>query len=308
MRRENFTFVGANGQDVFTWCWNTADIPLGIIQIFHGMAEHAERYNDFAVYMNTEGFAVYACDQRGHGRTGELNHSSNHVGNEGFDGIVEDQKLLSKLIWDKYPDIPLYILGHSFGSFVAQEYIKHNSSDISGVILSGSCMMKGTEVKAGYVAAMLSLIFGRGRPNKLLDKLSFGSYNKAIENTVCKFSWLSRDEDQVKKYETDNFCGNIMSTNFFYCFFKGLNRLYDFNCTDKIPKTLPIYIMSGESDPVGKYGVGVKKLHAWYKTLGIIDLQFKLYQDGRHEMLNELNREEVYRDISAWLQKLGSSK
>lgn len=302
MDRESITFKGANGQDVFTWCWNTIDKPLGILQIFHGMAEHAERYDDFAGYLNTMGFAVYACDQRGHGRTGEMNKSSCHLDNDGFNGIIEDQKLLSKLIQERNPGIPIYALGHSFGSFVAQEYIKRYGNEISGVILSGSCMMNGPEIKAGYAAAMLSLIFGRRRPNKILDKLSFSSYNKAIENPASKFSWLSRDENQVKKYEADSFCGNIMSTNFYYYFFKGLNRLYDADSADKIPKDLPIYIMSGDSDPLGKYGVGVAKLHKWYNTLGIIDLQFKLYQGGRHEMINETNRSEVYQDISSWLQ------
>lgn len=303
MSQESFTFKGKNGQDVFTWCWGANDKPQGILQIFHGMAEHAERYGDFAGYMNTKGFTVYACDQRGHGRTGEMNKSSCHLDNDGFNGIIEDQKLLSKLIQEKHPGIPLYVLGHSFGSFVAQEYIKRYGGDISGVILSGSCMMNGPEVKAGYVVAMMSLIFGRRRPNKLIDKLSFGSYNKTIQDAASKFSWLSRDEDQVKKYEADSFCGNVMSTNFSYFFFKGLNRLYDADHANKIPKNLPIYIMSGESDPVGKYGAGATKLHEWYKTLGIKDLQFRLYQGGRHEMINESNRVEVYLDISVWLQK-----
>lgn len=303
MGRENFTFKGANGGDVFTWCWSTEDKPVGMLQIFHGMAEHAERYDDFAGYMNTKGFAVYACDQRGHGRTGETNKSSCHIDNDGFNGIIEDQKLLSKLIQEKHPGTPLYVLGHSFGSFAAQEYIKHYGDNILGAILSGSCMMKGPDVKAGYIIALLSLVFGRRRSNAFIDKLSFGSYNKAIESPASKFSWLSSDEDQVKKYEADSFCGNVMSTNFYYCFFKGLNRLYDAGNANKIPKTLPIYIMSGDSDPVGKYGAGVTKLYEWYKMLGIKDLQIKLYKGGRHEIINESNREEVYRDISVWLQK-----
>lgn len=303
MSQENFTFRGANGCDVFTWFWSTEDKPQGILQIFHGMAEHAERYADFAGYMNTKGFAVYACDQRGHGRTGEMSKSSCHIDNDGFNGIIEDQKLLTKLIQGKHPGIPLFVFGHSFGSFVAQEYIKRYGGDISGVILSGSNLMSGLDVKAGYVVAMLSLILGRRRPNKLIDKLSFGAYNKGVENPAGKFSWLSRDDNQVRKYEADNLCGNVMSTNFYYYFFKGLNRLYDADYVNKIPKDLPIYIMSGASDPVGKYGIGVTKLYEWYKKLGIKDLHFKLYQGGRHEIINESNREEVYIDISAWLQK-----
>lgn len=303
MSQESFTFKGANEQEVFTWCWSTSEKPLGILQIFHGMAEHAERYADFAGYMNAAGFTVYACDLRGHGRTGEMNKSPNHLDNDGFNGIIEDQILLSKLIQEKHPKTPHYVLGHSFGSFVAQEYIKRFGGEISGVILSASSMMEGLEIKAGSIIAMFSLIFGRRRPNKLIDYLSFGRYNKAIKNPSSKFSWLSRDEEQVKKYEADHYCGNVMSTNFSYYFFKGLNRLYDVDRSNNIPKNLPILILSGDNDPLGKYGQEVSKLHEWYKTLGIKDLQFKLYPGGRHEIINETNRNEVYQDISAWLQK-----
>jgi alpha-beta hydrolase superfamily lysophospholipase len=301
MNSESFHFTGANGQENFTWCWSAPQKPQGILQIYHGMAEHAERYADFAGYMNSLGFSVYACDLRGHGRTGELNHNSCDIDKDGFNGIVQDQHLLSKLIGSRHPGVPLFVLGHSFGSFIAQEYIKHYGNDIEGVILSGSCMMGGPVVKLGCCLAAISVPLGRRRRNTLLDMLSFGSYNKAIENPVGKFAWISRDDGQVKKYEDDRFCGNVMSTNFYYWFFKGLNRLNE--NVGAIPKKLPVYLMSGDNDPVGQYGKGTARLYEMYGSAGIEDLQLKLYPGGRHEMINEINRQEVYQDIAAWLQK-----
>lgn len=301
MSLENFTFKGADGREVYTWCWNTPDQPLGILQIFHGMAEHARRYANLAQYLNARGFTVVACDLRGHGKTGELNGNSCHMDKEGFYGIVEDQSLLLKKMKEKYPGIPVFVLGHSFGSFLAGEFIKVYGRDISGVILSGSCLMNGVDVKAGYILAKLSLVFGSRRPNKLLDKLSFGSFNKEIRNPTSKFNWLSHDEAQVKIYEEDPFCGNVMSSGFFSCFFKGLIGLYD--GMDKVPKSLPVFFVSGAEDPVGKYGVGVQKLYEEYKKLDVTDLQLKLYPGCRHEIINEIIHSEVYYDISVWLEK-----
>ncbi len=301
MSQEGFTFKGSNGQEIFCWCWDAPVQPAGVLQIFHGMAEHAERYADFAQYLNTEGFTVYACDMRGHGRTGELNGDSCHMDKGGFNGSMEDQAFLMKLIREKHPEVPLIILGHSFGSFLAQEFIKHYGGDISGLILSGSSFMKGADISAAYILAKLSLLLGGRRPNKLLDKLSFGSYNKKIQNPTSKFSWLSRDENQVRKYEESHFCGNVMSTGFFECFFTGLMNLY--RGMEKIPLNLPVYILSGTEDPVGKYGVGTDKLYEEYKRLGITNLRIKLYQGSRHEILNETNREVVYQDILDWLKE-----
>jgi len=303
MDQATFIFKGADGRDVFTRCWNNVERPCGILQVFHGMAEHSGRYEEFALYMNSVGFVVYACDQRGHGITGEMSGNLCHFDGDGFNGIVEDQKRLSELIKEKHPGIPLFIFGHSFGSFVAQQYIKSYGNEISGVVLSGSNMMNGMDVKAGYLVAALSNIFGSNKKNKLLDKLSFGSYNRGIKNPESKFSWLSRDTQQVLKYEQDRFCGGVMTTGFYYYFFRGLVNLYNTESMEKIPKNLPIYIMSGESDPVGSYGKGIKKLCQRYTELGIKDVKLKLYSGGRHEMLNEINRSDVYSDIRNWLVK-----
>lgn len=299
MSQESFTFRGSNGQEIFTWCWRAPQKPKGILQICHGMAEHAQRYAELAQHLNTEGFTVYACDLRGHGRTGELNSDSCHMDRNGFCGSIEDQALLMERIAQEYPKVPLVVLGHSFGSFLAQEFIKHYGSKISGAILSGSSLMRGADIKAGYVLSKLTMVFGNRKPGRLLHKLSFGSYNKAIQDPSSKFSWLSRDENMVKKYDEDHFCGNVLSHGFFNCFFDGLFQLY--NGMDKVPLDLPVCILSGAEDPVGKYGNGAKKLYEMYRKLGVADIRIKLYPGARHEIINEINREEVYEDISQWL-------
>ncbi len=299
MSQESFTFRGSNGQEIFTWCWRAPQKPRGILQIFHGMAEHGQRYTEFAQYLNKEDFTVYACDMRGHGRTGELNSDSCHMDRDGFSGSIEDQALLMEMIRQEYPGVPLVVLGHSFGSFLAQEFIKHYGNKISGVILSGSSLMKGADINSAYFISRLVRVSDDRKPGSLMSKLSFGSYNKAIKSPASEFSWLSRDEKLVRKYDEDPFCGNVLSNGFFNCFLGGLYQLYD--RMDKVPLDLPVYILSGDEDPVGKYGVGAKKLYDVYRRLGVTDLRIKLYPGARHEIINEINREEVYQDILQWL-------
>jgi alpha-beta hydrolase superfamily lysophospholipase len=202
------------------------------------MAEHAGRYSDFAGFLNERGISVYAADLRGHGETGELNGNLCDLDNDGFNGIVEDQAKLVGLLQEKHAGLPLFILGHSFGSFIAQEFIKRHGKEISGAILTGSGFMKGPDVRLGLAVATISMIFGGHRPNGLLNSLSFGSYNKRITNPASKFSWLSHDENIVRLYDNDRYCGNVMSTGFYYCFFKGLNKLYIGK--SGIPAVLPL--------------------------------------------------------------------
>lgn len=304
MSQEGFTFKGANGREIYVYRWDAScNEPVGIVQIFHGMAEHGLRYADFAGYLNSRGITVYAIDQRGHGNTGEINNDLGHLDDDGFDGIIRDQQLLSERIRQENPGVPLFVLGHSFGSFIAQEYIQRDASGLSGVILSGSCLMKGMDLKAGLALAYITRLFGVRKPNRLLDRMSFGSYNRMIPDAPSKFSWLSRDEQQVGKYEADRFCGMVMSTGFFCAFFKGLSRLYHKEGLDRIPKSLPVCILSGSDDPVGKYGSGTSKLCGLYRDLGISYIMFRLYEGARHEVLNETNRKEVYRDISQWIEQ-----
>jgi len=291
-----------DGKNLYICCWDKVEKPKGMLQIFHGMAEHAGRYKEFAEYLNSHGFIVYASDHRGHGKTADTVEELGYIGEDGFNSIVEDKHLIFEKMKREHPELPMFLFGHSFGSFVAQEYIIRYGSELDGVVLSGSAAQKGIQVYGGrLISSMEKLIFGEKKQSKLIDKLSFGSYNKRIKDDGHKFAWLSRDLNEVKKYEEDSFCGSVFTTGFFYYFMKGLRNLYKKERLSLIPTKLPIYIVSGKEDPVGGYGKLVKQLFKVYKKNGIRDVQIKLYPGCRHEILNEINKNEVYVDILNWL-------
>jgi len=291
-----------DGKEVYIYCWDEVENPKGILQIFHGMAEHGKRYTDFARFLNRNGYIVYADDHRGHGKTAGTIEEIGYIGFNGFDNIVLDEHELTESIKSKYPELPIIILGHSFGSFIAQDYITRYSDKISGVILSGSSMKNEAEVVAGKALATIQRrIYGERRTAVLLNFLSFGAYNKKIEKPKSKFAWLSRDEEQVKRYEEDALCGTIFTVGFFHYFLKALTEIYKPHKLLRIPKALPVKIVSGAADPVGEYGVGVERLYQMYKELGIKDLNMKLYPGARHEIINEINKDEVFEDLLKWL-------
>ncbi|MCK4257385.1 MAG: lysophospholipase [Halanaerobiales bacterium] len=303
--KEEFSIKGSDGMNVFVHCWNKVAEPRAVVQIFHGMAEHAARYERFAKYLNSEGFIVYANDHRGHGRTAGSVEELGYIGQDGFNMIVEDEYIITELIQEKHQGLPIIVFGHSFGSFIAQEYIINYGKEIVGVVLCGSAAKLGIEVHAGkMIAGLEKIIFGERKKSKLLDFLSFGSYNKRIKNNTCRFDWLSTDVDEVKKYEEDPYSGTLFTVGFFYYFLQGLSKLYKKDRLAKIPKDLPIFIIAGDQDPVGNYGRLVKKLYSIYQETGIHDVKMRLYPGGRHELLNEVNRDEVALHLLTWFNEI----
>ena len=267
-----------------------------IVVISHGMAEHVERYDYFAKKLNEAGIEAWGINQIGHGDA-IVDDLKGHWEKDGFSNCVENLGTLIKHIKEENKDIPVVLFGHSMGSFISQEFIKRHSDLIDGVILSGSA-------KTGLLHKMGALLSGmslkdKKAPNQFLNNLSFGSYNKAFKPNRTEFDWLSRDNEQVDKYVADPLCGYVCTTGFFKEFMKGLKNLN--KGVENIRKDLPIYIMSGAMDPVGNNGKDVVKLEEMYKNLNIENVSMKLYEDGRHEMLNEINKDEVIKDILAWL-------
>lgn len=294
---------GFLGSNIFLRVWDQLDNPKGLVQIFHGMAEHSKRYENFANFLNEKGYIVYANDHRGHGNSIFPNKPLAYIGQDGFNKIVEDENIISDYIRKKHKGLPLYIFAHSFGSFIGQEYIIKNSHKIDGIILSGSAKQDGLDIKAAsLLAAIQNKLIDNEKPAKLIDKLSFGSYNDGIQDQRTKFDWLSRDKEEVDKYIADPLSGYISPINFYYNFFKGLRGLYKKDRLNSIDKKLPILVLSGDKDPVGKYGKSVKNLYDQYRDLDIRDTSLKLYEGGRHELLNEINKEEVYDYIYQWIK------
>ncbi|MFY0942060.1 lysophospholipase [Clostridioides difficile] len=304
MKCTNFTFKGEEGLDIYTYKWEDENIkkPKAVIQIAHGMAETAQRYETFAKVLTKNGYIVYINDHRGHGKTAKIIENVGHLAEkEGFRCLVEDMYTLTNIIKKENEDLPIYLFGHSMGSFASQRYIMDYSNNLSGLILCGS------NGKQGIILNLAHLIINReikkygrrSRSNKINDLIFGGQIIRRNEKT--KFDWLSRDKEQVEKYINDPFCGVVCSCGFFYDLVQGLKEIEDKENLKKVPLDIPIYIISGDKDPIGKNGKGVLRLRDRYIKLGVKDVTCKLYKDGRHELLNEINREEVFEDIICWL-------
>jgi len=306
MKVENFTFKDKGNLEIFVYKWLPDENvkPKGVVQIAHGMAETAGRYGGFANALTDNGFTVYANDHRGHGKTAGDIEILGDLGEDGFNSMVENMKELNDIIKKENPNLPIFLFGHSMGSFLTQRYICLYGSGLKGAILSGSCGKQGIIIDIARLIAKGEIKkIGRSGKSDKLDKLSFGSYNNSFKPNRTAFDWLSSDNKEVDKYIADPFCGTVFTAGFFYDFLGGLKSIADKLEIKNVPKDLPIYIFSGDKDPVGKNGKGVLKLVKAYKEHGINDLSYKLYKDRRHEMLNEINKEEVMIDVIKWLNK-----
>ena len=301
---ENFMFKDKGDLKIFVYKWlPDENVKVkGVVQIAHGMAETAARYEGFARALTNDGFIVYANDHRGHGKTAGEASKLGDLGEDGFNSMVENMHELNERIKEENPDLPIFLFGHSMGSFLTQRYICLYGSELKGAIISGSCGKQGITIDIARLIAKREIVkIGRAGKSNKLDKLSFGSYNKSFKPNRTAFDWLSRDNSEVDKYIDDPFCGTVFTAGFFYDFLGGLKSIAEHKEIENVPKNLPIYIFSGDKDPVGKNGKGVLKLVKTYKEHGMVDLTYKLYNDGRHEMLNEINKEEVIADVLKWL-------
>lgn len=307
MKISNFTFKGEEDTDIYVYKYEPIEKENinGIVQISHGMSEEAGRYKRFANYLTDNGYIVYINDHRGHGKSAEnINRIGILAQKDGIHCIVKDLNKLTKIIKTENNGLPIFLFSHSMGSFAAQKYIIDYSEDIDGVILSGTNGLHGIEVDLGFlVAKVMSKIQGREKKAYLIDKLAFGGFNKKFKPNKSEFDWLSRDFKEVKKYIENEYCGVVFSNGYFYDLFKLFKEIRNINNLKKINSKLPIYIFAGDKDPVGKFGKGITKLYENYKKVGIENVEFKLYSGGRHEMLNEINKDEVINDTINWIKQ-----
>lgn len=276
-----------------------------IVQIVHGMAEYVERYEEFARFLTDRGFVVVGEDHMGHGKS---------VGGEGCYGyfceqdpatvLVRDVHRLKKATVGLFPNIPYVMVGHSMGSFITRNYMFRYGAGIDGAVIMGTGMQpKAVLVLSRFLAAVQGMIFGSEKKGKLLDKLAFGSYNRRVTNPQTPFDWLSRDAERVKQYLKDPMCGFVFTINGFQTLFELISRLYHPENLERIPKKLPVFLLSGDADPVGDYGKGVRKAYISLRAVGLEDIKVKLYEGGRHELLNEINRQDVMQDVYNWIEK-----
>jgi len=284
MNREQFWFASADGLEVATFHWPAHGRATAIVQIAHGMAEHAQRYDHVAQFLNRAGYHVYANDHRGHGQTGTRSNSVGNFGAGGWNALVDDMAKLTAIAREREHGLPVILLGHSMGSIAAQQYILDRSADIAAVALSGS--------------VATDLLAMNSNPDGDLTAL-----NKVFEPARTPFDWLSRDPVEVDKYVADPLCGFQLSPESMMSLGASMMRLGEAKELAHIRKDLPIYIFAGDADPLNQKLEWLKPVAERYRAAGIKDVSEKYYADARHEVLNETNREEVMRDLLTWMQK-----
>lgn len=301
MQASDFTFKDNSGLDVHVSKWMPDDTPKAVIQVVHGMQEPGWRYAAFAADMTAAGYAVYAPDARGHGKT-LVDGLKGKLGRGGWESVLGATTQMTGLIRQELPGLKLFLLGHSWGSFLSQAYIQSFGDRIDGVVLSGT---NGSNPLVGpglLIAKLVVACKGADTKAELLHQLSLGPYNKGLHDTDTGLDWLSRDTGVVRAYFDDPECGADFPNGFYLEMLRLLRTIWIPAHERRIPRRLPVYIFAGDSDPVGGRGKGVKALYERYRKLGLSDLQMKLYPGGRHEMLNEINRDEVISDLRAWLE------
>ncbi len=293
------TFTSVTGAELEKVHWPTQEPPKAVVQLVHGMAEHISRYDAAAKRLNEAGFAVVGHTHLGHGEKAELH---GHFAKEnGWDALLDDTHALRTQTQAQYPGLPYFLLGHSMGSFVVRTYCLKSEKGLTGVVLSGTGHFeKPILTVAGAVASLQCALGMAEKPSHLVEWLSSANNNKGYEDVQTKFDWLSRDREQVALYIADPYCGFTFTARAYRDMFDGLKRLYP----DKLgamEKDIPIYLFSGDMDPIGAHGEGVKRVAQELKDAGVKDVSLKLYKDGRHEMFNEFNSAEVLNDLIAWL-------
>ena len=302
----DFYFPSTNGKNKILARICTPDKPpKAVVQIAHGIAEHISRYDPFMFFLAENGYVAVGNDHLGHGLSAENEDGLGIFDTQnGWTYAVDDMKALRDQVRQEFHDIPYIFFGHSMGSFLTRTYLIRYPDQYDAAILSGTGQQSPALINAGFFAAnLLTLLRGPGAEGKLLKDMAFGSYCKKIDNPRTPFDWLSTNEENVDRYIADPLCGFVAKCSMYRDMMGGLKFLTKQSNIDKMNKDAPIYFMSGAEDPVGDYGAGVEKAYRAFCDAGLHDVTMKLYPGGRHEMLNETNREEVMQDILAWLDQ-----
>jgi len=285
MKADRFTFTSADGLSIACIRWSRPHRVRGIVQIAHGLGEHVGRYQELAESLTRSGLVVYGNDHRGHGLTASASGRLGDFGPGGFDQLVADVVALRAIAKNETPHQPLILLGHSMGSFAAQQLILEHSHSIAGLVLSGSGALDSLARSAQGVSVAngMSLL------------------NAPFEPARTPFDWLSRDKAQVDAFIADPLCFSSLEPESMESFVDAFPRLADSRQLREVRADLPIYVLSGGDDPVGQRLEGVRLLLERYRGAGIRSLDHDFYPGGRHEMFHETNRREVFTNLLVWI-------
>ncbi|WP_428551538.1 alpha/beta hydrolase [Pseudomonas edaphica] len=303
MNHSTFWLTANDRSRLYVNQWLPDGPAKAMIMLSHGMAEHSGRYARLAEALCAAGYGLYAPDQRGHGRTADEGTLGLYAEKDGWNKVVGDLASLNQHIGQQQPGLPIILLGHSMGSYIAQAYLLHHSASLNGAILSGSNYQPVALYRAAGVIARLERARQglRGR-SALIDFLSFGSFNKAFKPNRTAFDWLSRDPQEVDKYINDPLCGFRCTNQLWIDLLGGLQQISKASNLAQIDPGLPIMIMGGECDPVSE-GKRLKSLAHALREAGCQNLQLNIYPQARHEVFNETNRDDVTADVLKWLDQ-----
>lgn len=302
--RTDFYYDSCGAGKVHGCRWTPDGDVTAVVQIVHGITEHVERYDQFARYLNAKGYLVVAEDHMGHGR------SIDHGGTKGYfdggwDAAVEDTCRLLRDTRAEFPGVLYILLGHSMGSFMARTILyKYPDIGISGVILSGTGWVPDWTLKmGGTVAEQICRRIGEKRPSKKLSGMLFGGFNSRVERKRTAFDWLTRDAVLVDAYIADPMCGFVTSCGLLRDMVGGVAQIQKQEHLALMNKDLPVLFLSGGDDPVGAYGKGVRQTAEAFSAAGMRDVTTKIFPLCRHEVLNEINRAEVFRTVNIWIRE-----
>ena len=300
MARENFTMPSSRGdEELNCYRWMPEGEPKASLQIVHGMTEHILRYEDFATFLNSNGFAVYGHDHLGHGGTSE---EKGFIAEEhGDDMLVEDMRKVNDRMRSDLPGIPHFVMGHSMGSFVTRRFLTIGGGDVDAAVIMGTGQQAGYQVTLALtIAKLLCMVKGNHHCSGLLNNLVFGSYDKKFDSPDLPNKWLCANPESLKAYDADPDCGFRFTDAAYRDLFTLIRRVEREEGFGNIPKDLPVLFVSGQDDAVGDFGEGVEKAKAALEGR-CLKPDMILYPGMRHEILNEVDHRKVYEDIAEWL-------
>lgn len=302
---EHLTVSAADGKAIAARRWIPAATPRAVVQIAHGMAEHGMRYHDFAAFLAARGFAVYAHDHRGHGDTAEPGKLGHFADADGWPLVVSDLEAVRQRVVADFPAAPIFVLGHSMGSFVVRAWLLDHPDAAAGAILSATGFEQRSLARLlARVAAWDGRRRGFAHPSRLMEKLVFGSFNLQFFPARTPFAWLSRDPAVAPAYLDDPRCGFACTPRLWMDLFGAIADMETREqARPRLPPSLAVLLVAGSRDPVSMGGKGVRQLGRRYRDTGLTDVTVGVYRGGRHELLNETNRAEVFADVARWMEE-----
>lgn len=296
--KEWFRPASSGWGQIFSRSWTDGE-PKAVILIAHGMAEHSGRYDHFARFLCENGFAVYMNDHAGHGRSAQI--KGHFADKNGWECVVKDLNALMDQAVERHPGLPVFLMGHSMGSFLSRSFIARYGERLSGCVLCGT-MGRNPGVPLGRALALAQIkLMGPRSTGRRLDAIASAGYNKRIERPVNGSAWLSTDDAVCRAFEADPLSCFPFTAAGYLDLFNGLTEISSPDWAGRVPKGLPILLIAGDQDPVGNYGEGPKQVAGWLREAGVRGVELKLYPGMRHEVLNEIGKEGVYQDVLAWL-------